>query len=194
MASANDTPGVMIKDLPLDTQLTCELQDSSKLEQFQKYCDASQLDGCSVLCKEGTNRFHMDICIVRDGWITGVRDVKQPAATSGDDPDYLPVVDPERTRLREQKAIRSAEYEAAKIGTGVSDEAQGIFNAISKTLPCRWAGKTIVVMDEVEIQEPYEVVTRCDGGGDETDGGHQSGVLMDRVRKLLAEARKVRGS
>ena len=169
------TPAPPLADLPLDTHVTCSLKGpvttngtEDTLVDYMKYCDANFQDGSSaarVLYKQGTNRFHLNLCIVKDSWVKDVKvdegSEKFSAAGASEESDYTPVVDRERTALRLQKALRAAEYEAAKIGTGVSEEAQGIFNVISKTLPCRWDGKTIVVMDECEIREPYvEVVCR----------------------------------
>ncbi|KAG0089498.1 hypothetical protein BGZ92_004691 [Podila epicladia] len=62
----------------------------------------------------------------------------------------------DKIQQREQQAIRDAQVAAARIGVGVSSSAQDIFDALSKTLPCRWAKDSIVVMDEVIIAPPYE--------------------------------------
>lgn len=52
---------------------------------------------------------------------------------------------------REMAASKEAALRAAKIGVGVSDMAQEVFEALSKTLPCRWHDKHIIVMDEVVL-------------------------------------------
>jgi hypothetical protein len=61
----------------------------------------------------------------------------------------LPQVDLQRCLDREEKALRAAISESAKLGVGVTREAQQIFNALAKTLPCRWDGKVIAVLEEV---------------------------------------------
>ncbi|KAF9177324.1 hypothetical protein BGZ51_007180 [Haplosporangium sp. Z 767] len=62
----------------------------------------------------------------------------------------------DKIQQREQQAFREAQAAAARIGVGVSSIGQDIFDALSKTLPCRWANDQIVVMDEVIIAPPYE--------------------------------------
>ncbi|XP_068636853.1 uncharacterized protein [Aristolochia californica] len=83
-------------------------------------------------------------------------------------------------QAREESAVRQAEIEVERIGIGVTPEAQGIFDALSKTLPVRWDRTVIVVMNEVRVSSPYlsENVT----------GG--TSAANERVKKVLEHERK----
>ena len=61
----------------------------------------------------------------------------------------LPKVDINRSRLKEERALQDAEKSLHKIGKDVSREAQDIFEALDKTMPCIWRDKEIIVVDEV---------------------------------------------
>jgi protein LSM12 len=67
---------------------------------------------------------------------------------------------------------------------GVTQEAQDIFDALARTLPCRWQDRNIVVMDEVVIAAPYK---QCAG----VDGVDPRAV--ERVQKVLANEKKKLG-
>ncbi|PRP76933.1 hypothetical protein PROFUN_06211 [Planoprotostelium fungivorum] len=92
----------------------------------------------------------------------------------------LPSVDVTKIRNKEDIAVRTAKEEQLRIGVNVSKEAQDIFNALSKTLPCRWDGDTIIVLDEIYIRNPYGN-TNCQGNNT---------VMLERVRKVLDGEKK----
>lgn len=61
----------------------------------------------------------------------------------------LPQIDYAKIKERERVAIQKMEKAMERIGVGVTPEAQRIFDFMAKTMPCRWEGKTIVVLDDV---------------------------------------------
>ena len=142
------------------------------------------MDDTVVLYSEGASRFLVNFTIVREGFVDNVGEVQASHESLG---DYVPIVDEERTRLREERAVRNAKIEAAKIGEGLTSEAQHIFNALSKTLPCRWRGRRIIVLEEVEIIEPYGVED-CSS----LHSGDSS--VVTRVKKVLEEEKKKIGA
>ncbi|KAG0379312.1 hypothetical protein BGX24_000869 [Mortierella sp. AD032] len=83
----------------------------------------------------------------------------------------------DKIQQREQQAIREAQAAAARIGVGVSVIGQDIFNALHKTLPCRWHDLQIIVMDEVIISPPYET-ENCKANA-------SSSYVLARVKKVL---------
>ncbi|KAI8986349.1 anticodon-binding domain-containing protein [Pilobolus umbonatus] len=98
--------------------------------------------------------------------------------------DYFPVgyVNIDRLKTREMEALKGHEHEIAKLGVGVSKEGQDIFNALNKTLPCRWFKDTIVVMDEVLITPPYHL--------EDCKANAVSSASLARVKKVLEGERK----
>ncbi|ORX59679.1 hypothetical protein DM01DRAFT_1333140 [Hesseltinella vesiculosa] len=97
---------------------------------------------------------------------------------------YLPVnmVHLDRIVARENEAAKAMRQQAAKIGVGVTKEGQDIFDALTKTLPCRWANDSIVVMDEVIITPPYDV--------DSCKANASAAPSLARVKKVLEGERR----
>jgi len=96
------------------------------------------------------------------------------------DIENLPPINIAKIKSHEAKAIRLMREEASRIGVGVTEEAQEIFNALAKTLPCKWKGENILVFDEVLIQSPYTI--------DSMSGNDPK--ILDRVKKVLDGERK----
>ncbi|PWN29684.1 hypothetical protein BDZ90DRAFT_273584 [Jaminaea rosea] len=66
-------------------------------------------------------------------------------------------IDASIAERREAAASREAQLRASKIGVGVTEFAQEIFEGLSKTMPCRWHQTQIVIMDEMMLAEPYDL-------------------------------------
>lgn len=78
-------------------------------------------------------------------------------------------------------AVARLQEAAARKNKSVSKDGQEIFDALSRTLPTRWDGTSIVVMDAVVIASPYK-------GEDckaKAGAGQQAGVLP-RVKKVVS--------
>lgn len=98
-------------------------------------------------------------------------------ASSARDAQKCPAVDDPRRERRLENALRVARAQADNIGENVSALAQDVFDALSRTLPCRWNGDVIVVMDEVEVRGPKYV---------DASGSGQTTGAVERVQKVLA--------
>ncbi|GAA5842282.1 hypothetical protein JCM9279_005332 [Rhodotorula babjevae] len=72
---------------------------------------------------------------------------------------------------------RALAAQARVAPAGVSGDAQQLFDALARTLPVRWAGESIVVLDEVVVEKPYGVAN--------VKGAKGSAERVERVRKML---------
>lgn len=90
----------------------------------------------------------------------------------------LRALNPVEATARVEKAVQEDKKQRARVGQGVSEEAQALFDALGKTLPVRWHGTEIVVMDEVLISEPYRT--------SDVKGGKGSQERIERVKKVVS--------
>jgi len=132
-----------------------------------------------VLKTSGGGPHQTNLRMIRSQFIVESQVLSEP------DPEYdlrLPYIDDQKCQQREDKAIAVRRQEAAKIGVGVSPEAQAIFLALAKTMTCKWEGTTIIVLDEVTVSPPY-------GSSDCTAMSPNDERAVARVRLVLKEER-----
>ncbi|KAL7680674.1 putative Anticodon-binding domain, protein Lsm12 [Plasmopara halstedii] len=87
----------------------------------------------------------------------------------------LPVISADELQRLEQQNKEKAEKALASIGQGVTGEAQAIFDALNKTMPCKWEGNAIRVMGDVTIKPPYHP-QNCMS---------TNNLVLSRVKKVL---------
>nr|CAG8434830.1 12802_t:CDS:2 [Entrophospora candida] len=87
------------------------------------------------------------------------------------------------------QAYKETRLALARIGVGVTQEAQDIFDALSKTLPCRWADEKIVVLDEVIINPPYDL-ENCKASSSASGSLARVRKVLEGEKRRLANIRK----
>lgn len=110
----------------------------------------------------------------------------QPASSSGPLTAATPTISPLQTAAllsRAEAAVARLKEAAARKNPSASKEAQEIFDAISRTLPTKWAGTSIVVNETVVITSPYRA-ENC-----KAVPGQQPGALA-RVKMVVSFSRQ----
>jgi hypothetical protein len=165
----------------LDVGSTATLSAASGEELRGEVLALDQATGLLTLKQPGSTPFHSNLRILRIQDVQSVSAVAPGTSNNG----KLPYIDPQRCKDREERAVAAAELEAAKVGVDVTPEAQAIFNGLAKTLPCRWQGATIVVLDEVSLGPPYDAAS-CKQLA-------PNAKLFDRIQKVLSNERSKLG-
>jgi len=154
---------------------------------------------CVVLSSAGSQQGDSNVRMLRISHVAEVVSATPPATPV--DP-ALPQIDIKRVEAREAKAlavrvrhstpsptgagltlpcVQRAEDAAASINEAVSDATQALFDKIHKTMPSRWTGDLIEVMQEVIIRAPYG---EADCALKSADGNAN---VLDRVKHILSQ-------
>ena len=80
---------------------------------------------------------------------------------------------------RADAAVARLKEAAKRKNKSAGKEAQDLFDALSRTLPTRWDGVSIVVMDSVVVSSPYR-------GEDCKAGNGVPAHTLNRVRKVVS--------
>ncbi|KAJ2799629.1 hypothetical protein H4R20_004361 [Coemansia guatemalensis] len=171
------TPPLLPLTLLVNTLLSVDLVDGRTIEgllfTYDVYSGVVALvSGCGD--DEGGER--KQVHLVKAANITDVRVLPKEESKLNDIPE-INVVPEAAIEARKQRALAQERERASRIGVGVSDRAQSIFEALSKTMPCRWEKDRIVVLDEVIIESPYTV--------DSCREVTSAAFSLSRVKKVL---------
>jgi hypothetical protein len=103
-------------------------------------------------------------------------DLSLPSSTSSLPP--LPSTAADLSARVDRAVAEDRRARARLAPAGAAPAAQGLYDALAKTLPVRWAGESIVVLDEVVIESPYEPQN--------VKGGKGSAERVERVKKMAS--------
>ncbi|SCV68897.1 BQ2448_1018 [Microbotryum intermedium] len=99
------------------------------------------------------------------------------------------VLDSEEMKLTIERAVAGLVKERSRKppqGINITQETQALFDGLAKTMPVRWYGAQIIVMDQVIISPPYTV--------DQVKGEKGAHEGVERVKKVLQGERQRRSS
>jgi len=89
--------------------------------------------------------------------------------------EWLPHVDLRHVEGRAKTSEDAAAAEAKRYGVGVTEHAQEVFDALSKTMDASWDGEDIEVLG-IKVVKPYDPVRNIIGDNEQ---------VVERVRKVL---------
>ncbi|KAJ2077965.1 hypothetical protein H4R24_004803 [Coemansia sp. RSA 988] len=143
--------------LLVNTLLSVDLVDGRTIEGLLFTYDVySGVVALVSACADAEGSERKQVHLVKAANISDVRVLSKEESVLSDIPE-INVVPVAAIEARKQRALAQERERASRIGVGVSDRAQSIFEALSKTMPCRWENDRIVVLDEVIIESPYTV-------------------------------------
>lgn len=91
-------------------------------------------------------------------------------------------IDDKELEKRERSAVEATERAIAELNPNAPKPGQAVFNTFAKTMDCTWNANAVVVLDQVQIDPPYEPENCQSLDGDQ--------AALDRIRRILANVRK----
>ncbi|GBG25390.1 Protein LSM12-like [Hondaea fermentalgiana] len=89
--------------------------------------------------------------------------------------EAIPALTADFVNRRSRQGLERAAKDAQRMGTGVTEEAQLLFNALDKTYNLRWEGPNIVSELGIIIKPPY-TADACDG---------KDAAALNRFKKIV---------
>ncbi|PIA16497.1 hypothetical protein COEREDRAFT_81166 [Coemansia reversa NRRL 1564] len=171
------SPPLVSLTLLVNTLLSIDLVDGRTIEGLLFTYDVySGVVALVSVCGDDESSERKQVHLVKAVNITDVRVLSKEENSQNNIPE-INVVPVAAIEARKQRALAQERERASRIGVGVSDRAQSIFEALSKTMPCRWEKDRIVVLDEVIIESPYTVDSCCEVTS--------AAFSLSRVKKVL---------
>ncbi|OLL25083.1 Protein LSM12 A [Neolecta irregularis DAH-3] len=84
---------------------------------------------------------------------------------------------------------KNARASISQIPNGVSNDGRAIFMALSKTLPCKWNGKSIAVLDDIIVDPPY-TANATKSLRNDVNGLGRVRTVLEGERRRMEESRK----
>mmetsp|Transcript_45668 Transcript_45668/g.105385 ORF Transcript_45668/g.105385 Transcript_45668/m.105385 type:complete len:191 (+) Transcript_45668:999-1571(+) len=145
--------------------------------ELQAYDPASNSLALSLPTEAGTSAKH--ISVLRGAHVRSLAAVEGASVPPRVDGEEALVTTVEAVKKRETKALAKAAEDCRNVNAAVTNQAQNIYNALRKTMPCEWKGNDIVVMELVTIRGPNYMPEGCEGSDE---------VSLSRVRKVVRAA------
>eukprot|EP00406_Dinophysis_acuminata_P065987 CAMPEP_0179281462 /NCGR_PEP_ID=MMETSP0797-20121207/37164_1 /TAXON_ID=47934 /ORGANISM="Dinophysis acuminata, Strain DAEP01" /LENGTH=192 /DNA_ID=CAMNT_0020990167 /DNA_START=50 /DNA_END=628 /DNA_ORIENTATION=- len=172
------------QQLPLDAYLgaqICVVTTSGEEIEGELFCvDTSGTSGSnsanSVIICQRLDNGNVNYKWTKTNIIREVKASSGPPNGASDEWFPLPHVDLRLIEHRAKKLEDDAREEAKRYGVGVTEHAQEVYDALSKTMEAEWDGEDIKVFG-VKVTKPY-APNCCTGGDDQA---------RDRVQKVLTE-------
>ncbi|UZJ52387.1 hypothetical protein CBS101457_001707 [Exobasidium rhododendri] len=200
--------GILVLEIPKSVTPAVSLASSEDYPTTAAAFPTSTLSSMKVAAQGGDasgsrTNFH----IVKLRTVSKVEKLQGPNASTLETANMTELsrdINVAAAEAREKAATSEAMKRYAKVGVGVSLLGQDVFDALSKTLPCRWSDRHIIVMDEIVISpDGYDVASvpkyqlstlQALADGKEVQGvpedGKAKATRWQRVSKVLDGERK----